>query len=950
MHFKTLLAALPTLAIWTAIPLHAAEADGAPAVAVAETTCEYLHNPLGIDVREPRFTWVLESDRRGVMQRAYRILVARSSERLAAEEGDLWDTGKVASEESVNVVYQGDQLSSRQRCFWKVRVWDDRGQASPWSAPAHFEMGLLAPSDWRGKWIGLGGEETASVSPLLRTEFVVKGPVQRARLYAAGVGWSEYYLNGNRVGDNVLDPATTDYDKRVLYVTHDVTNLVRPGANALGVMLGNGWYSPPPPDRGYGDAPRLLLELVVDLADGTVQRIVSDDAWRATTGPILKNDMWGGEIHDARREKTGWTTPGYNDSDWPTAAVRQSPGGRLEAQTIEPIKVNQVLRAVKLTEPKPGVYVYDFGQLFGGWARLRVVGPAGTRIALKNAEQIFPDTGLVDKRRHYRTVADGATDFYVLKGDPDGECYEPRFTFHPVRYVQVEGLASPPALTDLQGCVVHNAIDPTGGFECSNALLNRIHRACSWTFTNAMYGITLDCLYREHWGWLEPASTPSILFAHKHMPQFWMKFLRDVQCAQRADGVIPDVVPAYPKKNRKTGDPAWAGNYPLVTWYLYQCHGDRRLLEINYPNMKRWIDYLTSIADENHLIMKSRVKGYGNYGDHMLPGDVPGREEFLSRETPSSLLWTGFYYNNARILAQTATILGADDDAATYGRLADDIRKAMNEKWLDASRKRYATGSQSSNMFPLALGIVPEAHRQNVLNTLTDDILVRRRGHLHMGNIGTTCAIDALGHLGRADVLHRAVTSTDYPGWGYMMSHGATTIWEAWSNNLPGTSLGSGMVDRETKVGISEDSMLMFSTVNEFLFRDVAGIGGPTYYNVQPVAPGFREVRIRPRIPGDLTHAAARVRTVRGMVAVDWKRDDHGVVLKATIPANAQAKISVPKAGLRDVTVEEGGKAIWNSGAFVGGAPGITAGTDEPEYVTFDAGSGDYVFILRGNR
>ncbi|MBN1342088.1 MAG: family 78 glycoside hydrolase catalytic domain [Phycisphaerae bacterium] len=913
-----------------------------PGVTVAETYCEYAVNPLGIDVVQPRFTWVLACDRRGTMQQSYHVLVASSSEKLAADTGDLWDSGQVHSNESVNVAYQGAKLSSRQECFWKVRVWDNQERVSPWSEPATFEIGLLEPADWHGRWIGLAGPNAVAVSPVLRKEFVASGEVKRARLYAAGVGWSEYYLNGRRVGDHVLDPAATDYDKRILYVTHDVTRLIRRGRNALGAMLGNGWYSQPPLDPkgarpGYGDSPCLLLELVVELADGTIQRVVSDESWRSSTGPIVKNSIWRGEVYDARLEKPGWRQPGYDDSGWAAAAPRTSPGGRIEAQMIEPIKVNKVLRASKLTTPKPGVYVYDFGQLFGGWARLRVKGPAGTRVALRYAERVFADTGLADKRRHFGP--DGATDFYILKGDPDGERYEPRFTLHPVRYVQVEGLPEAPALGDLEGCVVHNSVDMTGDFECSNALLNQIHRNCAWTLTNGLYSYTLDCLYREYWGWLEPASNPSTLFTRRYMPRFWTKWLRDVQVVQHADGVVPDVVPAYPLKGRKTGDPAWAGNYPLVVWYVYQDFGDRRLLASHYPNMKRWVDHLTSIAKDN-LIEKG-----GYYGDHMLPGDSPGMEQFISKETPPGLLWTGYYYNNVWILAQAAKILGINEDAAAYARLAEAIQSALNAKWLDASRNGYATGSQTANIFALALGVVPEANRQGVLDSLTTDILVKRHGHLHTGNLGTTCIMDALAGLGRGDVLYRVATATDYPGWGYMVHQGATTIWECWGGLHPGLPENA-----RNGVVVNEDSMMMFASIEEFFHGDLAGIQGPDYFGTRAVTPGFRQVQIRPRVLGDLTSATAHVRTVRGIVGVGWKRDASSLSLKAIIPVNTLAKISIPKAGLRNVAVEEDGTPLWETGVYRGGVSGITAGTEEAEYVTFDTGSGTYCFLLRGEQ
>jgi alpha-L-rhamnosidase len=415
------------------------------------------------------------------------------------------------------------------------------------------------------------------------------------------------------------------------------------------------------------------------------------------------------------------------------------------------------------------------------------------------------------------------------------------------------------------------------------------------------------------------------------------KYLADAQIAQHADGVIPDVIPAYPHKRRTTGDPAWAGNYPLVVWYAHQYYGDRRLLADHYPTMKRWVSHLTSIAN-NHLLEQ------GYYGDHMLPGDAPGREVFISKETPPSLLWTGYYYRNAWIMAQVSRILGIADDAAAYDRLAESIRSALNAKWLNASNSSYATGSQTATIFPLALGIVPEAHRQILLDTLADDILRKRRGHLHTGNLGTTCIMDALTALGRGDVLYRVATTDDYPGWGYMVRQGATTIWESWGGIAPGLP--------ENTVGgipVSEDSMPMFASIEEFFYGGLAGIEGPAYFGPRTVAPGFREIRIRPCVPGDLAGAAARVRTVRGIISVDWKRQQRRITLAAAIPVNSRAKISIPKAGLVNVAVEEGGRLLWQQGAYRGGVAGITAGTEEADCVTFDTGSGSYRFILRGN-
>lgn len=945
------------LCMWLLVAFHPGLVRAARiSLDVVKTSCEYLANPLGIDTPQPRFTWVLHSERRGAMQQAYQVLVASAPDRLAADEGDLWNSGRVKSESPVNILYQGKLLSSQQQCFWKVRVWDDEGQVSSWSGPATFEMGLLEPADWHGRWIGLGGDENEYVSPLLRKELRIERPVKRARIYAAGIGWSEFYLNGMRVGNNVLDPGATDYDQRILYVTHDVTDLLHQGRNALGAMLGNGWFSEPV-SRNYGNRPQMLLELVVELADGTVQRVTSDKSWRASTGPVLRNDLFGGEVYDARLEKAGWTAPGYDDASWQAATEMKSPGGRLDAQLIEPIQVIRVLKPVKLTNPKPGIFVYDFGQYFGGWARLRVKGPVGTRVALRHSSRIFPDStniaktkesidhdarqgwitkvdpapGLVDKRHHHG--ADGATDYYVLKGDPAGEVYEPRFTFHPVRYVQVEGFPGEPTWESVEGCVVHSAIDLNGDFRCSNPLLNQIHRNCVWTFTNQMYGITLDCLYREHWGWLEPASNPSTLFARKFIPRFWTKFLCDAQSAQHPDGVIPDVIPNYPFKNRTTGDPAWAGNYPLVVWYVYRYYDDRRLLEQHYPSMKRWVEHLTSIS-------KDQLIEQGRYGDHMLPGDAPGKEQFISTETPSGLLWTGYYYNNALILAKAARVLGKADDADTFNRLTAAIRAALNDKWLDTSRQCYATGSQTSNIFALALRVVPEVNREPVLRNLISDIKENRRGHLRTGNLGTTCIMDALAGLGGGETLYHVASSRDYPGWGYMVDQGATTIWEAWGG------VKEGFVGYNT----SEDSMPMFASIEEFFYNDLAGIVGPDYFGDREFSPGFRDIQIRPCVFGDLTSAAAHLRTVRGIISVDWKRNKNGVTLKASIPVSARAKISIPKLGLDDVVVEESGHSLWKNRALCEGRSGVSLGMEDSEYVIFETGPGSYDFTLRGHR
>ena len=755
-------------------------------------------------------------------------------------------------------------------------------------------------------------------SPMLRKEFTLEKKIKRARAYISGLGWYELLINGKKVGDHVLDPATTDYSKRTLYVTYDVTDRLREGPNAVGVMLGNGWYSEPGRLK-YGDSPRVLMQMNIEFADGTVTRVKTDGTWRVAGGPITWNDLYGGETYDARLEKPGWAAPGHDDADWDHAVIKEGPGGELIPQLMPAIKVNETIEPVRLTNPKPGVYVYDVGQLFGGWARLRVKGPRGTHVTIKYSARAFEDSGLVDKRRHRKG---GETDTYILKGDPAGEVYEPRFTYHPVRYVQIEGYPGTPRAEDLDGRVVYSAVDMSGDFRCSNPLLNRIHRNVVWTLTNGLFGIPLDCLHREHWAWTDPATVTGMLYPRKHMPLFWTKWLDDISDAQQESGAVPDVAPSY---TGTRSDPAWGGNYPLLVWYLHQYYGDDRVLQGHYAGVKRWIDYLTSIA-EDHMVTR------GHYGDHMLPGESPGKEEFISSETPRPLVWTGYYYRGALIVSRVAGLLGKADDARRYSRLADQIKQAFNTKWLNKRTNQYATGSQTSNLFPLALGIVPEANERAVVENVVRDIMEQRDGHLRTGNTGTTCMIDTLTDHGQGDVMYQVATTTTYPGWGYMVAQGATTIWEAWG------------------LGGNAESMIMWATIDEFFYSDLAGIKGPDYYGPTYMTPGFRRIRIEPHLLGDLKHASASVKTVRGMVSSGWKRTDDSVALDVSVPVNSEAKVSVPKAGLQGVTVEEGGEVIWRNGSYVSGVAGITGGSEGAEYVTFDVGSGSYSFKLIGAR
>ncbi|MCY4413338.1 MAG: family 78 glycoside hydrolase catalytic domain [Caldilineaceae bacterium] len=896
-----------------------------------DLTTEYAPNPINMDTPQPRFGWILESDRRNQSQSAYQLLVASSAENLIAGRADKWDSGKVTSDRSVNVPYTGSSLASDETCYWHVRVWDQDGHASAYSEPASFTMGLLNQSDWTGHWIGAS---TDVASPLLRNEFDLAKPVTRARLHISGLGWYELYLNGQRVGDHVLDPATSDYTQRVLYVTCDVTEQLQAGANAVGVMLGNGWYSEPGWEHRYGDSPRLRIQMNLEHTDGSTTVVASGAGWKTAPGPITRNDLYGGETYDARREQPGWASTGFDDSSWDAAVDKEAPGGTMVAQVMPPIRVQQDLQPVSVSQPRDGVHVYELNQLFGGWARLLLKGERGTTVTIKYACQVLEESGLVDQESgefYYRHrsrasahVEGDEIDVYILKGDPDGETYEPRFTYHPVRYVQVES-DGPITIEEFEGRVVFSDVDLSGGFECSNPTFNRIHELVHWTVTNGLFGIPLDCLHREHWAWTDPATIASSLYPRKHMPRFWTKWLDDIKDAQLENGSVPDICPNYVQ--RDDPDPAWGGNYPILVWYLYQYFDDSRILEEHYDAIRLWTDYLTSVA-ENHIVNE------GHYGDHMLPGAAPGEEEFVSSETPPPLLWTGYYYLNAAIISKVADYLGKEDEAAHYGSLAEQIKDALNSEWLDPVAHRYATGSQTANLFPLALGIVPAASEAGVVQDIVHNIVDTWGGHHHTGNTGVTCLIDALTQYGQGEVLHDLVATPTYPGWGYMVEQGATTIWESWS--------------LQSTVGAAE-SMIMWASIDEFFYNDLAGIKGPDYHGPGTMTPGFRDIHIEPHLLGDLEHAGATMRTVHGELSSHWQRTDQSISLEVTIPVNSRARVSLPTLGLSNISVSESGNAVWQDNAYVEGRDGLTSASPRAGYIDVNVGSGRYSFELTGS-
>ena len=910
--------------------------------------CEYAVDPVGIDTLKPRFSWLLHAEERGQKQAAYQILVASSQANLSAGEGDRWDSGRVASSDMAQVEYEGAALASNERCWWAVQVWDGEGRASGFSAAAVFSMGLLEAGDWQGNWVG-AADRTIS-APLLRREFTLDRPVRRATVHMSGLGYGELYVNGAKVGQSVLDPGSTYYNNdqpftlsaRVLYVSHDVTELLRPGANVIGVMLGHGWYSaeddiPPSPSHRtpYGDRPRLLLQGIVEYADGGKTVIVSDGGWKTAPGPITYNDFNNGERYDARLEKAGWDSPGYDDAGWQPAVAVEAPGGALVAQRMPSARMIETRLAVGMTNPSEGVYIFDLGQTITGWCRLWVRGPAGATVTLRHGTCLYGD-GTLDARSNLCNAPETdeefrqgigrnggvhhcarQTDSYTLKGSGI-EVWEPRFTLHSFRYVEVMGYPGAPTLESLAGRVVHTAVGTGGRFRCSDDLFNRIHSNVHWTLRGSFQSISQDAADRsERVAWLgDPGFIAEDYLYNFSSASFWAKWLEDIGDAQKEDGDIPVVAPLH---WRRTMDAYlrwmdWASTYPIFVWQVYRHYGDERVLARHYSSLKRMLAFYGRLA-EGHIMRRG-------LGDHMEP-QADGSSSFKPLHTSMPLTSTAYYQHCVWIIAQAARVLGEEEDARRYGALAEEIKEAFNREFLDRESNQYGGGSQTANAVALHLDLVPEEKVGAVVANLVEDIRLRQNGHLTTGIIGTAALENALPRYGRAEVMAELMSQTTFPSWGEQIAKGATTVWESWNG------------DPEEELSLN---MKMFCSTEVFFYRTLAGIS--------PTSPGYRTIAVSPKGVGGVTNVEAEVETLSGMVAVAWQREERAFAMQVTVPVNTRAEVSVPKLGLSAAAIREGQKQIWKEGEFRPGVVGIDAGEENGDAITFKVGSGSYDFRL----
>jgi len=886
-------------------------------LAVTNLRCEYKNTPLGMDVLQPRLSWELVSTERATTQTAYQIHVAVSAAKLAKNEL-LWDSGKQSSDASTQVVYGGPALQTGQRYYWQVQVSDNQGRTSAWSEPAYWEMGLLQASDWKAGWITPNVQEDPSKSnpsPMLRRVFEAKKDIASAQLYASAMGLYQLELNSKRVGDQYFTPGWTAYDFRFQYPTYDVTAQLKPGKNCLGALLGDGWF------RGYmgwgnnhnsyGSKLALLAQLVITYKDGKQQIVGTDADWKATTGPILMSDIYNGETYDARLELPGWSDASYDDKDWKGVTLLETPKQALVAPAGPPVREIQEIKPVKVIKTPEGDTVLDMGQNMVGWLRFHVTAPAGTTITLRHAE-------VLDKNGNFYTAnlrAAKQTIRYTTKGQ-GVETFEPHFTFQGFRYVAVAGWPGEPPLDAFTGIVVHSAIDPTGTFESSSAMLNQLQHNIIWGQKGNFVDVPTDCPQRdERLGWTGDAEVFARTASYNHdTAAFYTKWLKDVALDQQDNGAVPDVIPnVLSHKTRKggSGSAGWADVATVVPWTVYLSYGDRRVLEAQYPSMKAWVEYIRRAAGERYLWNTGAT-----YGDWL--AFATSASDYPGATTDKDLIQTVYFARSTDLLRAAAEVLDKKDDAEFYALLLQHIRSAFQKEFVTPNG-RLSSNTQTAYALALAFDLLPEPQRQQAADRLAAD--VRHFQHLTTGFLGTPVLCKALSDYGHLDEAYMLLNRKEYPSWLYPISKDATTIWERWDGIKPdGTFQDAGM---------NSFNHYAYGAIGDWMYRVIAGI------DIDPEQPGYKHILLQPHPGGGLTFAKGSVHSMYGRVASGWELKDGKMTLSVELPANTTATVRLPRAKLEQVT--ESGKPLQSS-------PGISGLRQSDDVVVMEVGSGSYVF------
>lgn len=889
---------------------------------VYDLKCEMLKDPLSIDTTFPRFSWKLKSEEFNIEQKSYFIEAASSLDLLLNNKADLWISGEVNKSNQLYIPYEGKPLSSRYEVFWRVKVKTNKSE-SEWSKPSFFSVGLLNSDDWKAKWIGLDkafpwddeSQHSRLSARYFRKEFESNKPIKNAKVYISGLGLYELYINGDKIGDQVLAPLATDYEKSVMYNCFNVTKELKQGKNALGVTLGNGRYYnmrqkfKPHKVKTFG-YPKLLFQLEIEYEDGDKQVVVSDKTWKVTAdGPIRSNNDFDGEDYDATKELTGWNKQGYNDRHWLTPEWVDPPKGFMTAQMTNPMIVHETIKPISIKQLNKDTIIVDMGQNMVGWARITVRGNKGDLVTLRFAETLDENGRL--KRVNFRSAK--ATDTYTLKGGME-EVWEPRFVTHGFRYVEITGYPGILTADKIVGRVVYDDMETIGSFETSNLLLNKIYQNAFWGIRGNYKGMPIDCPQRdERQPWLGDRATgstgESFIFDNRNL---YTKWLKDIEQSQKEDGRLSDIAPPF-YMTYYSDNITWPSTYLFVANMLNKQFGDQQAIKEHYPSMKKWLMYMKeNYLSEDYIITKDK------YGDWCVP---PESEELIhtqdpNRQTDGKLLATAYYFKLLQLIQEFAQINGKNEDAVEFKLLADSIKDGFNQMFFDPEVGQYGNYTVTSNLLPLALGMVDKKYEDIVFKNMIDRIVRNDKMHISTGVIGIQWLMRELSKRGCVDLAYTIATQTDYPGWGYMIKNGATTIWELWNGDTANPKMNS------------HNHVMLLGDLVIWMYEDLAGI------KTHPRYSGFKNLWMKPNPTEDLSYVNSSYKTPYGKVTSNWRIEGKMFLWNLKIPVNTRSNILIPSPNIDHIRIN--GKKYTE-------IEGVKFVRIEENRINLEIGSGSYV-------
>lgn len=888
---------------------------GVAQLQVGSLFCENLTNPIGVGSSQPRFSWQLNSNKRNVMQTAYEVRVGHGMSSLAKGSSLVWSSGKIDSDSSVHVAYKGSPLQSGTKYFWQVRVWSNSGESSKWSEPATFQMALLRLEDWKANWVEPGFiEDTINrPTPLFRKEFKAGKKIQSATAYITAHGMYEGFINGRRIGDCYLTPGWTSYKKRLQYQTYDVTNLLNQGENTIAMGLGSGWY------RGHlawggnknvwGKDIALLFQLDIVYADGSKELVVSDGSWKTTTGSITYSEIYNGEIIDARKQRTGWRTPGYDDSNWSGVIVNDDDKANLVATENEPVKKHETFTPVKIFTTPKGEKVIDFGQNLVGWVMLKAKGNAGDTIRISHAEVLDKDGNFYTENLR----AAKAQAVYVLRGEGD-ESFEPHFTFFGFRYIKIEGYPGEIKPENFAAVALYSDMQPTGSFTCSDSLINRLQHNIQWGQKGNFLDVPTDCPQRdERLGWTGDAQVFSRTASfNMNVNNFFAKWLKDVAADQDAHGMVPFVIPNVLGPNAG-GSTGWADVCTIIPWNMYLAYGDKNILEQQYSSMKAWVDYMTSKSKND---LWNTGFHFGDWLFYRPFDDNDGR----SAVTDKYLIAQCFYAGSTQLLIKAAKVLHKTDDVAIYTALLARIKDAFLKEYLTPNG-RLVSNTQTAYVLALNFDMLPESQRVEAAQRLADN--VKSYGnHLTTGFLGTPYLCHVLTRFGYTDVAYQLLFQQTYPSWLYPVKMGATTIWERWDGIKPDSTFQTP--------SMNSFNHYSYGAIGDWMYRVITGID--TYED----GAGYKHIKIQPHLTDRLTYADATLKTYYGNIRSRWKKDESKLEMDVEVPANTRATVYIPTSSIDSIKEGDAPLNSLKDAKVVG---------KEGDYVVVEIGSGKYHFV-----